>query len=64
MTEREVQSWRSPAASWIFRCPSAMALDVEALLELTLRATYFDTLDLRLARHGVTPATAPASRPA
>jgi CHAD domain-containing protein len=29
-------------------------LEVETLPELTLRATYFDTLDLRLARHGVT----------
>jgi CHAD domain-containing protein len=29
-------------------------LDVEPLDPLTLRATYYDTLDLRLARHGVT----------
>ena len=54
MTEREVKL----ALPGRFVIPPLSlgdaALDVEALPELTLRATYFDTLDLRLARHGVT----------
>ena len=54
MTEREIKL----SLPGRFTIPQLIIdgtpLTQEALPELDLRATYFDTSDLRLARHGVT----------
>lgn len=54
MTEREIKLSLPGRFTIPQLFSNGTALAQEAMPELDLRATYFDTLDLRLARHGVT----------